>query len=329
MQIRIRGARSLNASNDPLVVLDGIPFPGYLNDISPSEIKSIDILKDASATAIYGSRGANGVIVVTTKRGREGQMLVTYTGQTGFSKLPPGKLKTMNGPQHVDFEMNIAGNPYGWTPAQADSLRKINFDWETALFRSAQMQEHQLSFSGGNNKTKYFSSLSYLDQDGILLNTSLRRYTSRFNIEHTLNNFKFGTNISGGWSKVRNVKEGNENFTPLNTIMWALPYEVPYTSTGKYTVSIQGVGNWTNPFEDVNRNILARDEDAGNFRKRSMLRGIGIPVVSPELSANYFLRPPSFASPAFSDTAEATLLFTTLLAIDFTSGTNFGSDVVP
>jgi len=252
----IRGKGSINGSTDPLYIVDGIQLQARdFQSMNPMDFESVTVLKDGASEGLYGSRGANGVIVVTTKRGREGQMLVTYTGQTGFSKLPPGKLKTMNGPQHVDFEMNIAGNPYGWTPAQADSLRKINFDWETALFRSAQMQEHQLSFSGGNNKTKYFSSLSYLDQDGILLNTSLRRYTGRFNIEHTLNNFKFGTNISGGWSKVRNVKEGNENFTPLNTIMWALPYEVPYTSTGKYTVSIQGVGNWTNPFEDVNRNM--------------------------------------------------------------------------
>jgi len=252
----IRGKGSINGSTDPLYIVDGIQLQARdFEAMNPLDFESVTILKDGASTSLYGSRGANGVIVVTTKKGREGQLIVTYTGQTGFSKLPPGKLKTMSGPQHVDFEMNIAGNPYSWTDAQADSLRKINFDWETALFRSAQMQEHQLSFSGGNNKTKYFSSFSYLDQDGILLNTNLRRYTARFNIEHTTNNFKFGTNISGGWSKVRNTKEGNENFTPLNTILWALPYEVPYTSTGKYTESIQGVGNWTNPFEDVNTNM--------------------------------------------------------------------------
>jgi len=252
----IRGKGSINGSTDPLYIVDGIQLQARdFEAMNPLDFESVTVLKDGASTSLYGSRGANGVIVVTTKKGREGQLIVTYTGQTGFSKLPPGKLKTMNGPQHVDFEMNIAGNPYSWTDAQADSLRKINFDWETALFRSARMQEHQLSFSGGNNKTKYFSSFSYLDQDGILLNTNMRRYTARFNIEHTTNNFKFGTNISGGWSKVRNTREGNENFTPLNTILWALPYEVPYTSTGKYTKSIQGVGNWTNPFEDVNTNM--------------------------------------------------------------------------
>ena len=252
----IRGKGSINGSTDPLYIVDGIQVQARdFQNMNPLDFESVTVLKDGASAGLYGSRGANGVIVVTTKKGREGQMVVTYTGQAGFSKLPPSKLKMMNGPQHVDFEMNIAGNPYSWTPAQADSLRKINFDWETALFRSARMQEHQLSFSGGNNKTKYFSSLSYLDQDGILLNTNLRRYTGRFNIEHTLNNFKIGTNIAGGWSKVRNVNEGNENVATLNTILWALPYEVPYTSTGQYTVSIQGVGNWTNPFEEVNRNM--------------------------------------------------------------------------
>ncbi|MDO6429055.1 SusC/RagA family TonB-linked outer membrane protein [Flavitalea sp. BT771] len=252
----IRGKGSINGSTDPLYIVDGIQLQAKdFQSMNPLDFESVTVLKDGASASLYGSRGANGVIVVTTKKGREGRTAVTYTGQMGFSKLPPSKLKTMNGPQHVDFEMNIAGNPYSWTPAQADSLRKINFDWETALFRSAPMQEHQLSFSGGNNKTKYFSSLSYLDQDGILLNTNLRRYTGRFNIEHTISNFKIGTNIAGGWSKSRNVKEGNESMTPLNTILWALPYEVPYTSSGQYTTSIQGVGNWTNPFEEVNRNM--------------------------------------------------------------------------
>lgn len=252
----IRGKGSINGSTDPLYIVDGIQLQARdFEAMNPLDFESVTILKDGASAGLYGSRGANGVIVVTTRKGREGQMIVTYTGQAGFSKLPPSKLKTMNGPQHVDFEMNLAGNPYSWTPAQADSLKKINFDWESAMFRSAPMQEHELSFSGGNNRTKYFSSLSYLNQDGILLNTNLKRYTGRFNIEHTVNNFKFGTNIAGGWSKSMNTREGNENNTPLNSLLWALPYEVPYTSTGQYTVSIQGVGNWTNPIEDVNRNM--------------------------------------------------------------------------
>jgi len=252
----IRGKGSINGSTDPLYIVDGIQVQARdFQAMNPMDFENITVLKDGASAGLYGSRGANGVIVITTKKGREGQMAVAYTGQAGFSKLPPGKLKVMNGPQHVDFEMNIAGNPYGWTPAQADSLRKINFDWISALFRSAPMQEHQLSISGGNNRTKYFSSLSYLDQDGILLNTNLKRYTGRFNIEHAAGNFKIGTNIAGGWSKSLNSREGNEGNTPLNSIMWALPYEVPYTSTGQYTVSIQGVSNWTNPIEDVNRNM--------------------------------------------------------------------------
>ncbi|MHA4806785.1 SusC/RagA family TonB-linked outer membrane protein [Flavitalea flava] len=252
----IRGKGSINGSTDPLYIVDGVQLETKdFTALNPADFENITILKDGASASLYGSRGANGVIVITTRKGREGQMVVSYTGQTGFSKLPPSKLKLMNGPQHVDFEMNIAGNPYGWTTGQADSLRKINFDWQDAMFRSATMQEHQLSASGGNNKTRYFSSLSYLDQDGILRNTGLKRYTGRFNIEHTANHFKFGTNIAGGWSKSIQVKEGNENITALNNLLWALPYEVPYTSTGQYTLSVQGVGSWTNPIEEVNKNM--------------------------------------------------------------------------
>lgn len=252
----IRGKGSINGSTDPLYIVDGIQLQARdFEAMNPQDFESVTVLKDGASASLYGSRGANGVVVVTTKRGRDGQMQVSYTGQTGFSKLPPSKLKTMNGPQHIDFEMNVAGNPNKWTAAQADSLRKINFDWIDAVFRTAPMQEHQLSISGGNSRTKYFSSLSYLDQDGILRNTNLRRYTGRFNIEHTANRIRIGTNIAGGWSKLYLTREGNEQNTPLNSILWALPYEVPYTSTGQYTVSIQGVDNWTNPLEHINKNM--------------------------------------------------------------------------
>lgn len=253
----IRGKGSINGSTDPLYIVDGVQIES--NDfasMNPADFESITVLKDGASTSLYGSRGANGVIVITSKKGKEGKMLITYDDQFGFSKLPPSKLKVMNSQEKVDFEVNVAGNPYGWTPDQADSLKLINFDWQDALYKTAPMQQHQLSASGGNDKTKFFSSLSYLDQDGILLNTSLKRYTGRFNIEHTAGNFRFGTNIAGGWSKMRSESEGNQSTTnPLNNFLWALPYEVPYTSTGQYTVSVQGVGSWTNPVEDINRNM--------------------------------------------------------------------------
>ncbi|HVU58514.1 MAG TPA: SusC/RagA family TonB-linked outer membrane protein [Puia sp.] len=253
----IRGKGSINGSTDPLYIIDGVQLEA--NDfasINPEDFESVTILKDGASTSLYGSRGANGVIVITTRKGREGKMVVTYNNQFGFSELPPSKLKVMNSQQHVDFEMNVAGNPYGWTADQADSLKKINFDWQDALFKRAPIQEHQLSISGGNSNTKYFSSMSYLDESGILIHTGIRRYTGRFNIEHTEGHFRFGTNIAGGWSKSRAENEGGQGTTnPLNNFLWALPYEKPYTPDGKYAVSIQGPAIWTNPVEDINENL--------------------------------------------------------------------------
>lgn len=255
--IVIRGKGSINGSTDPLYIVDGVQLEAKdFESVNPADFETVNILKDGASTSLYGSRGANGVIVITTRKGREGKMVVSYDNQFGFSQLPPSKLKVMNTQQKVDFEVNVAGNPYGWTPAQADSLKHIDFDWQGALFKTAPMQQHQLAISGGNAGTRYFSSFSYLDQDGILIHTGLRRYTGRFNIEHTENNFKFGTNIAGGWSKQIAENEGNQGTTnPLNNFLWALPYEKPYTATGQYAISIQGPGIWTNPVEDINTNL--------------------------------------------------------------------------
>lgn len=253
----IRGRGSINGSNDPLYIVDGVQLEAKdFASVNPADFESVTVLKDGASTSLYGSRGANGVIVITTRRGKDGKMVVTYDNQFGFSELPPSKLKVMNSPQKVDFEVNVAGNPYNWTAAQADSLKQINFDWQGALFKRAPMQQHQLSISGGNSQTKYFSSLSYLDESGILIHTGIRRYTGRFNVEHIAGNFRLGTNLAGGWSKSRSEDEGGQGTTnPLNNFLWALPYEKPYTADGKYAVSIQGPAIWTNPVEDINENL--------------------------------------------------------------------------
>jgi TonB-linked SusC/RagA family outer membrane protein len=256
----IRGRGSINGSTDPLYIIDGVQIEAAdFAAMNPADFDNVSILKDGASASLYGSRGANGVIVITTKKGRAGKMTVTYDGQFGYSKLPKGKLVLMNSPQKVDFEVTMADNPYGWTPEQADSLKQINYDWRDAIYKTAPMQQHQLSLAGGNEKTKMFGSFSYLDQDGILINTGLRRYTGRFNIDHIANNFRIGANVAGGTTKTNEISEGNQNtFNPLNNFIWALPYEVPFTSTGAYTESIQGVSTWTNPIEDVRENVGTR-----------------------------------------------------------------------
>lgn len=211
-------------------------------------------MKDAASTAIYGSRGANGVIVITTRKGKSGKTKFSYDVQYGQSTIPKNHLILMNTPQKIDFEKNIAGNPYGWTQSGFDSLSKINTNWDNYVFRKAPTQSHQLSMSGGNEKTTFYASLAYLDQEGTLIHTGLNRYNGRLNIAHSEKNLKVGINMSGGWSKFIGSYEGDQSIgSPLNTVIWALPYETPFTSTGAYTNSIQ-FPYWINPVEGLTVN---------------------------------------------------------------------------
>jgi TonB-dependent starch-binding outer membrane protein SusC len=250
-----------------LYIVDGIEVrPDDFSTMNQGDFESVSVLKDASAVSIYGSRGANGVIVVTTRKGRTGKTVFSYDGQVGFSELPKGKLEVMNSREKIDFEVYQVGNPYGWTPRTADSVKQINTDWRDVLFRKGKTQSHQVSASGGTDKTRFFTSLSYLNQEGILRNTGLKRYTGRLNLENTFNRIKIGVNFTGGWSDYVGIGEGNSSIVnPLNTLLWALPYEVPKTPTGAYTRTRQGVGNWVNPVEELEQNL--------GYRKQ--LKGLG------------------------------------------------------
>jgi len=210
-QIRIRGNRTMtqnsagnansvtstSASNDaatadnadqPLLVVDGIPYNGNLNDISPSDIASMEILKDASATAIYGSRGAGGVILVTTKRGNSGKTLFSYDGYVGFSSVMK-ELRVFNGAEYYQFKQD-AGNGLGTgtypiAQSEQDNLNAgVSTDWQKLIYQSSPMQNHTLSVSGGNDKSKYSLSGGYFKQGGIIPNQNFTRYTIRNTMDH-------------------------------------------------------------------------------------------------------------------------------------------------
>jgi TonB-linked SusC/RagA family outer membrane protein len=253
----IRGRGSITGSVSPLYIVDGIEVrAGDFSTMNQGDFETISVLKDAAAVAIYGSRGANGVIVITTKRGRTDKTVFSYDAQVGFSQLPTGKLEVMNSREKVDYELYQAGNPYGWTAVEADSLRNINTDWRDVLFKTAPMQSHQISASGGTDRTRFYTSISYLNQDGILRNSGLKRYTGRFNLENSYNRVKIGLNFTGGYSEYVGIGEGNTFISnPLNTLLWALPYEVPKTPGGAYTRSVQGIGSWVNPSEELDKNL--------------------------------------------------------------------------
>ena len=248
----IRGRSSVNGSVDPLYIVDGIEVrAGDFSTMNQGDFESVSVLKDAASTAIYGSRGANGVIVVTTKKGKSGRVRFAYDGQIGVSTLPENKLKLMNTQEKLDFEMNIAGNPWGWSPAEVAEFRNVNTDWNDAVFRDGKMQSHQISASGGNEKTTFYTSFNYFDQEGVTINTGLKRYNGRLNLTHAERNIKFGVNLAGGWSKFRGTFEGDQSIgSPLNTVIWALPYEKVYNDDGTYAGSVQ-FPFWLNPVEEL------------------------------------------------------------------------------
>ena len=233
--VRIRGNGSISGNNVPLYILDGVEISAAdFQTINQGDFESIEVLKDAVSTGIYGSRGANGVIVITTKKGKVGQLQFNYDLQLGQSKMPEDRLIVMNSSQKIDYELRN-GNPYGWTTQEADSLRAVNFNWQDALFQTGQTQQHQISANAGNENSKVYGSLSFLDQDGIVQTTGLKRYTARINFDNKINNFRFGLGLQGGFSNRKNTLEGDAvTNMPLNAIRWSNPYEVAYLPDGSY-----------------------------------------------------------------------------------------------
>ena len=224
--VRIRGNGSISGGNTPLYIMDGIEIAaGDFATLNQGDFDRVEILKDAVATAMYGSRGANGVIVITTRRGRVGQLQLNYDAQYGVSDLPEDRLVVMNSDQKVTYELQ-RGNPYGWEDDFADSLRKVNFSWKDALFQRGITHQHMINASGGTQTSKFFASLSYMDQEGIVKTTGMKRYTARVNVDNTIKNWRFGINLQSGWSKIKRTAEGDTYLnTPLNAVRWSNPYE--------------------------------------------------------------------------------------------------------
>lgn len=195
--LRIRGNNSLTASNDPLIVMDGIPYSGSLGDIDPDIIESMSVLKDASSAAIYGSRGSNGVILIQTKKGRQGKATVTYKGQVGMAETER-RLDMMSGDEYLqylyDYNHLKNGIPYDQlTPESvlgADELANYKagrtIDWQDKMFRQALVTNHQISLTGGTESTTYMASISRLRQNGVVRNTGMKRTNISLNINQNL-----------------------------------------------------------------------------------------------------------------------------------------------
>jgi TonB-linked SusC/RagA family outer membrane protein len=185
-QIRIRGTRSLTATNDPLIVLDGIPFPGSIGDINPNDIQSVDILKDASATAIYGSRGANGVVLVTTKGGKKGQKAqITYDGFVGAKTLF-APFPMMNGPEFAALRKATAlYNPSG-QPLYTNTLDEsddVDTDWQKLLYRTGIQSNHNVGVTGGTENGRYNFNAGYYQEEGVIPTQQYTRYSVRGSLD--------------------------------------------------------------------------------------------------------------------------------------------------
>ena len=221
MQVRIRGQRSLTASNDPLIVLDGIPFMGALSDINPSDIKSMDILKDASATAIYGSRGANGVIIITTVKGTQGTPAkVTYNGYVSFRKVFK-KYPMMDGPTFSKFRQYA-----GKYQNSLDESDDINTDWQDLYYQTGVSHNHDISVAGGTNGGSYSFGAGYYKDESVVPTEGYQRISIRGNFDQKVGEwFRFGLSTNNSYR----MTEGVNN---MYNVLSSTPISSPYDEKG-------------------------------------------------------------------------------------------------
>ncbi|CAD0001055.1 SusC/RagA family TonB-linked outer membrane protein [Flavobacterium salmonis] len=236
MQIRIRGTRSLTGDNDPLVVLDGVPFGGQIGDINPVDIKSVDILKDASATAIYGSRGANGVILITTNKGRKNQKATfNYNGFTGIKQVF-GKYDMMDGAKFA--ALRDYTNLY---TDGVDESRDTNTDWQDLLYGAGEMISHDISVSGGTERGSYNAGLGYYKEESVLPGQKYERFSLRAGLDQQV-----GKIFRMGFTTNSNYAVTNGDNIGTGTILGTSPLANPYNADGslKRTVRMGADENW-------------------------------------------------------------------------------------
>ena len=273
-KILIRGRRSFNAGNDPLYVVDGIPLSAGYEDLNPSDVASMEVLKDATATAIYGARGANGVVLVTTKRGPvKGKTTVTFDTYGGVSK-PLDKIQLFSGPEFAEYVReayratngykDANGNPVptgvadaaadakvavlGGDPAVAKGLAAgTNTDWQDLLLRNGAMQNHSLGVQGGNDRTQFYISGGYFQDKGITAGLDYTRISLRANIDHSVNKWlKVGLSSYTMYS-IRN----GENLNPYGFTIQQNPLARPYDDNGNIIFSPTNDALLTNPLAEI------------------------------------------------------------------------------
>ncbi len=321
IKIRIRGTSSLNGTQDPLWVLDGIPLEGTeipqmeeLKDIdniqqtsiagiNPSDIDNITVLKDAAATAIYGARAANGVIVITTKKGKAGKTQVNFSTKLTYSpKVSIDRLNLLNSDQKVGLELDLLSMNYGFRSNKGDvsrlingygeldaymaggfsalsptlqsdinNLRSINTDWNDILFRGTFNQEYNVSVSGGNDKATYYTSVGYFDEMGNVSGVESNRLNIVLKTNYNINKYlKVGASLFANQRNNKSYLTDSNGFTnPVYYSRWANPYMSPFNEDGSYNYDVNVQGGKEDSSLDFN--VFEERKNTSNEQKVSAL----------------------------------------------------------
>ncbi|QHJ09489.1 SusC/RagA family TonB-linked outer membrane protein [Hymenobacter busanensis] len=284
VNITVRGNRSLTANNGPLFIVDGVQY-NSIQDINPNDIQSMEVLKDAASTAVYGARGANGVIIVTTKKGASGKTRVTvnsYIGQSEVVNYP----HVLTGPEYIEQKRQAnrttglwnspADDPkiFGAAYQQAALANGTWTDWPKLLLRKGMQQDHQVGIAGGGDQTKFYLSFDYFNEKGVFRLDELKRYTTRFNLEHALN-----TKVKVGLQSQLTYYNQNARRDPLNLANKIDPLTSPTDANGNFLSILQN-GRDVNPLAD---------EQPGNYQNnvrttRTFLTAFGAYQILPSLS---------------------------------------------
>ena len=245
ISVRIRGVGSINASNEPLYIVDGIPVEGGLNNLSPNEIENMTVLKDASSAAIYGSRASNGVVLITTKSGKAGESKISYNTQIGFQMH--GHLTPMaNTDQYIQMYNEAATADNANSVVQRELIQGTwvkdfpNVNHLSEIFRVAPVQTHELAFSGGNDKMQYLIAGTIFKQDGIIKGSNYDRYNLRSNISSDVKKWlKVGLNVNGGFSNSRQISSSGDGYageggSVVRYALFRTPAIPVFDANGKY-----------------------------------------------------------------------------------------------
>lgn len=307
--MQIRGVGSISGSTEPLYVIDGVVISnasthydinvgykstGVLNTINPDDIESITVLKDAAAASLYGSRAANGVVVITTKRGKQGKTTISYTGEFGVTNRANTKaFKMMNGKQFIQYLKDAADNAYAINPAYsygetgetwaswvADPTGETSTDWTDETFRNAFSHNHQISLTAGNENTQVYAGLGYNNAEGIVLGSYFERFSGRLNVDHRANKWlklSFRQMIaftdSKGHSDQSNQEQGMGYATPLGVIVQSDPTAKPKNDDGSWNENVSWSGMTGNPHI-----LFDSDEQYNKFHTMRSLSNFDIDI---------------------------------------------------